>query len=219
MSKYLVFYGKNYYFAKLNYTKQFIMKGKKICKALKEIRLNIAKSNDIDYIPAECNHKGDCSGTCPQCEKEMRYIEQQLLRRQTLGKAAVVAGLALGATSIAPAMAQTYHNVPKVEQSKEELKPVDCAPNDMIHVLDEKGKITKLGTATDYYGQFAIRVSKGSKVQIRYIGCKIVTKKFNKPEENLVIKLKDEDMQLTGEVVIVKQKTMPDVDSDIYEMR
>ena len=125
MSKYLVFYGKNYYFAKLNYTKQFIMKGKKICKALKEIRLNIAKSNDIDYIPAECNHKGDCSGTCPQCEKEMRYIEQQLLRRQTLGKAAVVAGLALGATSIAPAMAQTYHNVPKVEQSKEELKPVD----------------------------------------------------------------------------------------------
>ena len=209
MSKYLVFYGKNYYFAKLNYTKQFIMKGKKICKALKEIRLNIAKSNDIDYIPAECNHKGDCSGTCPQCEKEMRYIEQQLLRRQTLGKAAVVAGLALGATSIAPAMAQTYHNVPKVEQSKEELKPVD----------DEKGKITKLGTATDYYGQFAIRVSKGSKVQIRYIGCKIVTKKFNKPEENLVIKLKDKDMQLTGEVVIVKQKTMPDVDSDIYEMR
>ena len=101
------------------------MKGKQICKALKEIRLNIAQANDIEYTPAECNHKGDCSGTCPQCEKEMRYIEQQLLRRQTLGKAAVVAGLALGATSIAPAMAQTYHNVPKVEQSKEELKPVD----------------------------------------------------------------------------------------------
>ena len=239
-SKYLVFNEKTFYFAKLNSTKLFIMKGKQICKALKEIRLNIAQANDIKYTPVECNHKGDCSGTCPQCEKELRYIERQLLRRQTLGKAAVVAGLALGATSIAPAMAQTYHVVPKVEQSKQELKPVDCAPNDaaaiivrgtvidetnepligaMIHVLDEKGKITKLGTATDYYGQFAIRVSKGSKVQIRYIGCKIVTKKFNKPEENLVIKLKDEDMQLTGEVVIVKQKTMPDVDADIYEMR
>ena len=204
------------------------MKGKQICKALKEIRLNIAQANDIEYTPAECNHKGDCSGTCPQCEKELRYIERQLLRRQILGKAAVVAGLAIGATSIAPAMAQTHNYVPKVEQSKEKLKPVDCAPNDaaaiivrgtvidetnepligaMIHVLDEKGKIT------------TIRVSKGSKVQIRYIGYKIVTKKFNKPEENLVIKLKDEDMQLTGEVVIVKQKTMPDVDADIYEMR
>ena len=159
------------------------MKGKQICKALKEIRLNIAKSNDIDYIPAECNHKGDCSGTCPQCEKEMRYIEQQLLRRQTLGKAAVVAGLALGATSIAPAMAQatsiapamaqTHNYVPKVEQSKEKLKPVDCAPNDAAAIIvrgcivDESTEplagatITVLdkkgkltGTATDYFGQF-----------------------------------------------------------------
>ena len=202
------------------------MKGKQICKALKEI-----------YTPAECNHKSDCSGTCPQCEKEMRYIEQQLLRRQTLGKAAVVAGLALGATSIAPAMAQTYHNVPKVEQSKEELKPVDCAPNDtaaiivrgtvidetnepligaMIHVLDEKGKITKLGTATDYYGQFAIRVSKGSKVQISYVGYKTVTTKFTEPEENLVIEMEEDDI-LLGAVFI--KEWMHDADADIYEMR
>ena len=237
MSKYLVFYEKSNYFAKLNYTKQFIMKGKKICKALKEIRLNIAKSNDIDYIPAECNHKGDCSGTCPQCEKEMRYIEQQLLRRQTIGKAAVVAGLALGATSIAPAMAQTYHNVPKVEQSKEELKPVDCAPNDtaaiivrgtvidetneplvrvQIHVLDEKGKTTKYGTATDYYGQFAIRVSKGCKVQIEFIGYEDVIKELNIPEDNLVVKMKEDARDITG--LIIVQPKMPDVDADIYEM-
>ena len=215
------------------------MKGKKICKALKEIRLNIAKSNDIDYIPAECNHKGDCSGTCPQCEKEMRYIEQQLLRRQTLGKAAVVAGLALGATSIAPAMAQTHNYVPKVEQkSKEELKPVDCAPNDaaaiivrgcvvdednepligvQIHVLDEKEKITKLGTATNYYGQFAIKVSKGCKVQINYVGYEDVTKEFNVPEDNLIIKMKDDYREITG--LIIVQPKMPDVDADIYEMR
>lgn len=226
-------------FAKINSTNHFIMKEKKICKALKEIRLNIAQANDINYIPAECDHKGDCSGTCPQCEKELQYIEQQLLRRKTLGKAAVVAGLAIGATSIAPVMAQTYHNVPKVVQSKEELKPVDCAPNDaaaiivrgcvldednepligvMIHVLDEKDKITKLGTATDYDGQFAIRVSKGCKIQIACIGYKKVTKKLTNPEENLVIKM-DDDFTLIGEVVIVKQKTMPDVDADIYEMR
>ena len=135
MSKYLFFYEKNFYFAKLNSTKLFIMKGKQICKALKEIRLNIAQANDIEYTPAECNHKGDCSGTCPQCEKELRYIERQLLRRQILGKAAVVAGLAIGATSIAPAMAQTHNYVPKVEQSKEILKPVDCAPNDAAAII------------------------------------------------------------------------------------
>ena len=238
MSKYLVFYGKNYYFAKLNSTKLFIMKGKQICKALKEIRLNIAQANDIEYNPAECNHKGDCLGTCPQCEKELRYIERQLLRRQTLGKAAVVAGLALGATSVAPAMAQTYHVVPKVEQSKQELKPVDCAPNDaaaiivrgcvvdednepligvQIHVLDEKEKITKLGTATNYYGQFAIKVSKGCKVQINYVGYEDVTKEFNVPEDNLIIKMKDDYREITG--LIIVQPKMPDVDADIYEMR
>ena len=215
------------------------MKGKQICKALKEIRLNIAQANDIEYTPVECNHKGDCSGTCPQCEKELRYIERQLLRRQTLGKAAVVAGLALGATSIAPAMAQTHNYVPKVEQkSKEELKPVDCAPNDaaaiivrgcvvdednepligvQIHVLDEKEKITKLGTATNYYGQFAIKVSKGCKVQINYVGYEDVTKEFNVPEDNLIIKMKDDYREITG--LIIVQPKMPDVDADIYEMR
>ena len=241
MSKYLVFYGKNYYFAKLNSTKLFIMKGKQICKALKEIRLNIAQANDIEYNPAECNHKGDCLGTCPQCEKELRYIERQLLRRQTLGKAAVVAGLALGVTSVAPAMAQTYHVVPKVEQSKQELKPVDCAPNDAaaiivrgcvvdednepligasIHVLDKKGKITKLGTATDYYGQFAIKVSKGCKVQIEYLGYEDVIKEFNLPENNLILKMKEDNTNFMGEVIIYQpKKTMPDVDADIYEMR
>ena len=235
MSKYLVFYGKNFYFAKLNSTKLFIMKGKQICKALKEIRLNIAQANDIEYTPAECNHKGDCLGTCPQCEKELRYIERQLLRRQTLGKAAVVAGLAIGATSIAPAMAQTHNYVPKVEQSKEKLKPVDCAPNDAaaiivrgcivdesteplagatITVLDKKGKLT--GTATDYFGQFAIRLSKDSKVQISYVGYKTVTTKFTEPEENLVIKMEDDDT-LVGAVFI--KEWMPDVDADIYDER
>lgn len=235
MSKYLVFYGKNLYFAKLNSTKLFIMKGKQICKALKEIRLNIAQANDIEYTPAECNHKGDCSGTCPQCEKELRYIERQLLRRQILGKAAVVAGLAIGATSIAPAMAQTHNYVPKVEQSKEKLKPVDCAPNDAaaiivrgcvldesteplagatITVLDKKGKLT--GTATDYFGQFAIRVSKDSKVQISYVGYKTVTTKFTEPEENLVIEMEEDDILLGG--VFIKE-WMHDADADIYEMR
>ena len=225
----------------MNTTKPFIMKGKQICKALKEIRLNIAQANDIEYTPAECSHKGDCSGTCPQCEKELRYIERQLLRRQTLGKAAVVAGLALGATSVAPAMAQTYHVVPKVEKSKQELKPVDFAPNDAaaiivrgcvvdednepligasIHVLDKKGKITKLGTATDYYGQFAIKVSKGCKVQIEYLGYEDVIKELNLPENNLIVKMKEDNTNFMGEVIIYQpKKTMPDVDSDIYEMR
>ena len=49
--------------------------GKHICKTLKEIRLQVAKANDIPYAPTECKHKGDCAGTCPKCEHELRYIE------------------------------------------------------------------------------------------------------------------------------------------------
>ena len=57
--------------------KHFIMaKGKKTCKILKEIRRQIAEANDIEYVVEECQYKGDCLGTCPKCEAEVRYLEQ-----------------------------------------------------------------------------------------------------------------------------------------------
>ena len=30
----------------------------------------MADANGIPYEPSECNHEGECSGTCPHCEKE-----------------------------------------------------------------------------------------------------------------------------------------------------
>ena len=70
------------------------MKGKAKCKALKEIRKKIAEENNIEYIVSECTHKGDCKGTCPKCESEVRYLERELARREKLGKAVAVAGVA-----------------------------------------------------------------------------------------------------------------------------
>jgi hypothetical protein len=75
-------------------------RGKKICKTLKEIRLQVAKANDIPYEPTECKHKGDCAGTCPKCEEEVRYIEQQLNIRRMLGKAVAVAGVSAGLAAL-----------------------------------------------------------------------------------------------------------------------
>lgn len=69
------------------------MKGKQRCKILKEIRQRIADANDIELITSECQHKGDCLGTCPKCEAELRYLEHELEKRQRLGKTVVVAGL------------------------------------------------------------------------------------------------------------------------------
>ena len=69
--------------------------GKKICKTLKAIRQQIADANGISYAPTPCTHKGDCAGTCPACEAEVRYIENELNARRLLGKAVVVAGLSM----------------------------------------------------------------------------------------------------------------------------
>lgn len=215
------------------------MKGKHICQKLKEIRQNIALANEIDYTPAQCDHKGDCAGTCPQCEKEMRYIERQLLRRQAIGKAAIVAGLALGATSISPALAQIQVQPSTATAKTVEPKIEDCAPGDSaaiivrgcvideidrepligatVMLLDKSGKATIHGTVSNIDGRFAIRVSKGCKVQISYVGYETETLTLNEANDNLLIVMKD-DKNVLGDVIYFPPR-MPDVDADIYEER
>ena len=70
------------------------MSGKSKCKILKQIRQQIAAENDIEFITSECKFQGECSGTCPKCEAEVRYLEQQLQKRRQAGKAVAVAGIA-----------------------------------------------------------------------------------------------------------------------------
>lgn len=70
------------------------MNGKSKCKILKQIRQQIARENDIAYVVSECKHKGDCAGTCPKCEAEVRYLEEQLRKRQLSGQKVAIAGVA-----------------------------------------------------------------------------------------------------------------------------
>lgn len=70
------------------------MSGKSKCKILKQIRQQIAAENDIEFVTAECKFQGECAGTCPKCEAEVRYLEQQLQKRRQAGKAVAVAGIA-----------------------------------------------------------------------------------------------------------------------------
>lgn len=70
------------------------MNGKNKCKILKDIRRQIAQDNDIEYVTSECKYQGDCSGTCPKCESELRYLEQELEKRQKAGKTIALAGIA-----------------------------------------------------------------------------------------------------------------------------
>ena len=67
--------------------------GKEKCRILKEIRAEIARKNDIEWVVSECKHQGNCKGTCPRCEQEVRQLEEALARREALGKKVAVVGI------------------------------------------------------------------------------------------------------------------------------
>ena len=108
-------------------------KGKQTCKILKEIRKQIAAENDIEFVTSECTYQGDCLGTCPKCEAEVRYLERELEKRQRMGKAAVIAGMAVGtlltATSCDRIIPQPLEgDVPYIPDSTELPNPDDTIP-------------------------------------------------------------------------------------------
>lgn len=208
------------------------MNGKKICEVLRGIRQDIASANDIEYAPAVCNHKGDCSGTCPRCESEMRYIERQLRLRRAMGKAAVVAGLTLSTATLTPALAQTQQSPPQVATQRTEPRLVDAAPGDSDvvivrgNVIDKQDKEpligasisvigTKNGTATDVDGAFAVRVKRDSRLQIKFIGMETLEIDAKQNISGTFVMDYAPKTILTGEVLIVEQ--MHAVDADIYQ--
>lgn len=76
------------------------MKGKIKCEALKKIRKDIAKANGIKLEIPECTHEGDCPGTCPRCESEVRYLERALDARRKRGLKVAVAGVSAGLVAL-----------------------------------------------------------------------------------------------------------------------
>ena len=75
-------------------------RGRDICNTLKAIRKQIADANGIAYSPEECHFTGECKGTCPKCEQDVRDLEYELRRRQIAGKAIKVVGIAAGLVAL-----------------------------------------------------------------------------------------------------------------------
>ena len=65
--------------------------GKNKCDYLKKIRENIAKHYGIPFQTKECGFEGECKGTCPKCEHEVRYLEMELLKKGVLKKSLTLA--------------------------------------------------------------------------------------------------------------------------------
>ena len=129
---------------------------------MKEIRRQIAAANDIDLVVAECHYKGDCPGTCPKCEAEVRELEQALERRRLAGKAVSLLGISAGLLATAPeeVVAETaasgaavaVRDVTEGEDSlrveRELVGKVSPALALMRRVVDEEGKPLEGVTAT-----------------------------------------------------------------------
>lgn len=113
-------------------------RGKHTCKILKEIRRQIAEANGIEFAVSECRYKGDCLGTCPKCEAEVRYLEQQLRIRSLAGKAVALAGISAGMILMSGCSGTTS------SQSSETLQGDVVAPVEQIETavsIEEEGEV------------------------------------------------------------------------------
>ena len=219
-------------------------KGKSTCKLLKDIRQQIADANGISYQPKECHYKGDCAGTCPACEEEIRYLERELKARKGNGFGMKVAGIAAGiCATVMPvtAAAQTVKpdstaNRPVKTAKKGDVKVVhlsdSCASpvvvRGMVIGSDDKEPVigasvvidgTNKGVATNVDGQFALKVPPDTSLVISYIGYK--TKKVHvssllHSDNNVIVLEEDREAMLDG---IVTTATLPTSKDDVYGHR
>ena len=210
-------------------------KGKSTCKLLKDIRQQIADANGISYQPKECHHEGDCAGTCPACEEEIRYLERELKARKGNGFGMKVAGIAAGICATVMPMTAAAQGVksdstanrPVHTAKKGDVKVVDlsdgCASPVVVRgmVIDEENKEpvigavvfidgTKKGVATNIDGQFALKLPPDTSLVISYIGYK--TKKVHvssllHSDDNVIVLEEDRDAMLDGIVTIATRPT------------
>ena len=125
--------------------------GKEKCRILKEIRAEIARQNDIEWVVSECKHQGNCKGTCPKCEQEVRQLEKALARRESLGKRVAVVGvsasIALSVTGCVNPLLRPTAGVP-LPETGESLPP--NTESESLHETSAQGEevVTDMGDVT-----------------------------------------------------------------------
>ena len=221
-----------------------MVKGKSTCKLLKSIRQQIADANGISYRPKECQHKGDCAGTCPACEEEIRYLEHELKARKGNGFGMKVAGIAAGICATVMPMTAAAQGVKPDSTANRPVKTAKKGDVKVVHLSDScaspvvvRGMLidaedkqpvigasvvidgTNKGVATNIDGQFALKVPSDTSLVISYIGYK--TKKVHvssllHSDNNVIVLEEDREAMLDGIVAIA---TLPTSKDDVYGHR
>jgi len=204
-----------------------MFRGKETCKILKQIRQNIASENDIPLVVVECHYKGECRGTCPRCEAELEYLEKELLKRRSMGKKIVLAGLSAGLSwtpMVAAEEAQSNATIKQDTLSSEEYpKPAatemlsDSVSGFGIYPIKITGKVTDSngepayavavivkgttrGVPTDYEGKYTIYVNPDEVLEFSGLGYKKVERRVDKAIR-LDVKMQD-DTELDDNVIV-----------------
>ena len=213
--------------------------GKEVCLILKGIRQKIADANGISYQPKECHHKGDCTGTCPACEEEIRYLERELKARKGNGFGMKVAGIAAGICATVMPMTAAAQGVkpdstanrPVHTAKKGDVKVVhlsdSCASPVIVRgmVIDEENKEpvigaavfidgTNKGVATNIDGQFALKLPPDTSLVISSIGYntkKVRVGSLLSSDNNVIMLEKD---AMTGLVEVVTVNAASDTGRD-----
>ena len=120
-------------------------RGKLICETLREVRRRIAEANEIRYAPHECTHEGECLGTCPACEAEVRQLERQLQARRRLGRAVIVAGISaslIPTGAMAQSAAESRQSVKseQVDPVAQRIKQQINLDNQLFGVVEESAQ-------------------------------------------------------------------------------
>ena len=214
-------------------------KGKSTCKLLKDIRQQIADANGISYRPKECHYKGDCAGTCPTCEEEIRYLEHELKARKGNGFGMKVAGIAAGIcatvmpmTAAAQAVkSDSTANRPVHTAKKGDVKVVDlsdsCASPVVVRgmVIDSEDNKPLVGasilidgttkeTVTNVDGQFALKVPSDTSLvisSIEYNSKKVRVSSLLRSDNNVIMLKK---LVLRGAIAVVTVNAASDTGRD-----
>ena len=117
--------------------------GRKVCNTLKEIRRQIADKNEIEYATDDCRFEGECKGTCPKCDAEVKYLENELHKRKLLGKTAAIAGISLGIAGTFSAC-NTSQQKSNTTSSKQEIA-ADTVNLDTMPVIPKDKDSVKYG--------------------------------------------------------------------------
>ena len=197
-------------------------RGKQTCKILKEIRRQIAEANGIEFATSECRYKGDCLGTCPKCEAEVRYLEQQLRARSLAGKAVALAGISAASLAMLmpmtseaqtptehqdllkgsiPVMADTI-TVRGIVLSGDTLPDGSISKEPLIGATISNKRLAS-GTYADLDGHFELTACVGDTLKVEYVGYEPQTFIVTEDMINAEIILVPNSNALLGEMVVV----------------